>query len=61
MVKKRIWANLLRIELFTPKMDIKLSKIWVGNKVRDPEKNLLRIPDPGGKKAPDSGSATLIK
>ncbi len=39
MVKERIWVNLLRIiELFTQKMDIKHSKIWVGNKVRDPEK-----------------------
>ncbi len=55
------------IELFTPKNEIivtKLSRIWVrdpGSEIRDPEKNLFRIPDPGVKKAPDpgSGSATL--
>jgi hypothetical protein len=40
---------------FTPKIVIKLSKIWVW----DPEKTFF--PDPGVKKAPDpgSGSATL--
>jgi hypothetical protein len=27
--------------------------------IRDPEKNLFRIPDPGVKKAPDHGSTTL--
>jgi hypothetical protein len=45
------------IELFTPKIVTKLSKIWVS----DPGsgKNLFRIPDPGVKKAPDPGSATL--
>jgi hypothetical protein len=36
-----------------------------GSEIRDPGsgKNSSRIPDPGGKKAPDpgSGSATLIK
>ncbi len=33
----------------------------LGSEIRDPEKNLFRIPDPGVKKAPDpgSGSATL--
>jgi hypothetical protein len=32
-----------------------------GSEIRDSEKNLFRIPDPGVKKAPDpgSGSATL--
>jgi hypothetical protein len=35
----------------------------LGSGILDPGsgKNLLRIPDPGAKKAPDSGSATLIK
>jgi hypothetical protein len=60
MLKKKIWPIFQRIiELFTPKIVTKLSKIWVG----DPGsgKNLFRIPDPGVKKAPDpgSGSATL--
>ncbi len=61
VLKKKIWANFHRIiELFTPKIVNKLSKIWVW----DPGsgKNLFRIPDPGVKKAPDpgSGSATLL-
>jgi hypothetical protein len=39
-----------------------LSSQKYGFVIRDPEKNLFRIPDPGVKKAPDpgSGSATLI-
>jgi hypothetical protein len=66
MLKKKIWANFQRIiELFTQKIATKLSKIWVwdpGSGSRDPGsgKNLFRIPDPGVKKAPDPGSATLI-
>jgi hypothetical protein len=28
--------------------------------IRDPEKNIFLIPDPGVKKAPDPGSATLV-
>jgi hypothetical protein len=58
VIKKKIWANFQRIiELYTQKIVTKLSKIWVW----DPgsEKNLFRIPDPGVKKAPDPGSATL--
>jgi hypothetical protein len=60
MLKKKIWPNFLRIiEVFTQNVVTKPSKIWVW----DPGsgKNLLRIPDPGVKKAPDpgSGSATL--
>jgi len=41
-----------------PKIVTKLSKI----RVWDPGsgKNLFRIPDPGVKKAPDPGSATLL-
>ncbi len=65
MLKKKIWANFLRImELFTQKIVTKLSKIWVwdpGSEIRDVEKNLFLILDPGVKKVPDprSGSATL--
>ncbi len=65
MLKEKMWANFLRIiELFTRKVVTKLSKIWVwdpGSEIRDPEKNLFRIPDLGLKKAPDpgSGSTTL--
>jgi hypothetical protein len=67
MLKKKICANFQRIiELFTQNIVSKLSKIWVwdpGSEILDPGsgKNLLRIPDPGVKKAPDpgSGSATL--
>jgi hypothetical protein len=66
MLKKIIghFSNFKKIiELFTPKIVTKLSKIWVwdpGSEIRDPEKNLFRIPDPGVKKAPDPGSATLL-
>jgi hypothetical protein len=50
---------------FYPKIVTKLSKVWVwdpGSGIRDPGsgKNLFRIPDPGVKKAPDPGSATLF-
>ncbi len=54
-----MWANFQRIiELFTQKIAIKLSKLWVW----DPGsgKNLFLIPDSGVKKAPDPGSATLV-
>jgi hypothetical protein len=60
-----IWAKFQRIiEVFNQKIVTKLSKIWIwdpGSEIRDPEKNLFRIPDPGVKKAPNpgSGSATL--
>jgi hypothetical protein len=66
MLKKKIWANFQRIiEVFTQKILTMLSNIWVwdpGSEIRDPEKNLSRIPDPGVKKATDlgSGSATLV-
>jgi hypothetical protein len=33
----------------------------LGSWIRDPEKICFRIPDPGVKKAPDPGSATLLK
>jgi hypothetical protein len=59
MLKKKIWANFQRIvEVFTQKIFNMLSNIWVW----DPGsgKNLFRIPDPGVKKAPDPGSATLV-
>jgi hypothetical protein len=59
VLKKKIWSNFHRIiELFTQKIVTKLSKVWVW----DPGsgKNLSRIPDPGVKKAPDPGSATLV-
>jgi hypothetical protein len=40
--KEKSWANLQRIiDLFTQKIDTKLSKIWVwdlGFEIRDPEK-----------------------
>jgi hypothetical protein len=58
MLKKKIWANFQRIiELLTQQIVTKLSKKWVW----DPGsgKNLFRIPDPGIKKTPDPGSATL--
>jgi hypothetical protein len=51
VLKKKIWANFQRIiELFTPKIVTKLSKI----RVWDPRsgKNLFRISDPKVKKDP---------
>jgi hypothetical protein len=59
MLKKKSRPNFPRIiEVFTQKCVTKPSKIWVW----DPGsgKNLFRFPDPGVKKAPDPGSATLI-
>jgi hypothetical protein len=42
MLKKKIWPNFPRIiEVFTPKIVTKPSKIWVwdqGSEIRDPEK-----------------------
>ncbi len=61
MPKKKIWAKFQRIlEVFTQKLSLSSQKYRFG--IRDPEKNLFRIPDPGVKKAPDpgSGSATLL-
>jgi hypothetical protein len=60
ILKKKIWANFQRnMDLCTPKIVIKLSKIWVwdpGSEIRDPEKTYSgsriqgskkhRIPDP---------------
>jgi hypothetical protein len=55
VLKKKIWANFQRIiELFTQKIDNKLSKIWIwdpGSEIRDP--GVKKAPDPG------SGSTTL--
>jgi hypothetical protein len=57
-----MWANFQRIvEVSTQKIFNMLSNIWVwdpGSGIR--KKNLFRIPDPGVKKTPDPGSATLI-
>jgi hypothetical protein len=75
VLKKKIWANFQRIiELFTQKIVTKLSKIWIwdpGSKIRDPEKTYSgsriqgskrhRIPDPGVKKAPGTGSRIRIR
>ncbi len=63
VLKKKIWANFQRImELFTQKIVKVLKNMGLGSEIRDPKKNLFRIPDPGVKKAPDpgSGSATLL-
>jgi hypothetical protein len=48
------------MKLFTKKVVTKLSKYEFG--IRDPGSgiNPFRIPDPGVKKAPDPGSATLL-
>jgi hypothetical protein len=50
MLKKKFWPSFQRvIELFTQKFVTKFLKIWgwdPGSEIRDPEKNLFRIPDP---------------
>jgi hypothetical protein len=66
MLKKKIGAHFQRvIELFTPKIVTKLSKIWIwdpGSEIRNPEKTYSVSRIQGVKKAPDpgSGSATLL-
>jgi hypothetical protein len=60
VLKKKILANFQRIiELFTPKIVTKLSKIWVW----DPRSGIRKkpIPDPGAKKALDPGSQIRIR
>jgi hypothetical protein len=60
MLKEKIWANFQRIiELFTQKVVTKLSKIWVWDPRSGSGIRKKSIPDPGVKKAPDPGSATL--
>jgi hypothetical protein len=58
VLKKKIWANFQRIvELFTPKIVTKLSKIWgwdLGSGIRKKP-----IPDPGSRGQKGTGSATL--
>jgi hypothetical protein len=49
MLKTKIWSNFQKImELFTPKIVTKLSKVWVW----DPRSGIRKkpIPDPGVKK-----------
>jgi hypothetical protein len=65
MLKEKIWANFQRIiELLPKKLSLSSQKYGFG--IRDPGsdpgsgKNLFWIPDPGVKKAPDPGSATLV-
>ncbi len=50
------------LSILTQKIVPKLSEIWTGLFIPDPEFDFLPIPDPGVKKAPDSGSgsATLL-
>ncbi len=72
MLKKKMWANFHRIiELFTQKIVIKLSKIWVwdpgsgirdpGSEIRDPRSGIRKkpIPDPRGRKG--TGSRIRIR
>ncbi len=69
LVKEKFWANLQRIiDCLPKKLSLSSQKYRFG--VRDPRsgirdpgsgKNLFRIPDPGVKKAPDPGSATLVR
>jgi hypothetical protein len=60
MLKKKFGPIFKELLKFLPKNFSICSQIY-GFGIRDPGKNLFRIPDPGVKKAPDpgSGSATL--
>jgi hypothetical protein len=58
MLKKKIWSIFKELYNFLPK-NLSLSSQKYGFGIRDPEKNLFWIPDPGVKKSPDPGSATL--
>ncbi len=56
MLKKKIWASFKKIiELLSKNLSLTSQKYGFG--IRDPEKNLFRIPDPGPgvKKAPGPG------
>jgi hypothetical protein len=64
VLKKKIWANFQRIiELFTKKWSKALKNMVLGSEIWDPgsRKNLFRILEPGGKKAPDPGSRIRIR
>jgi hypothetical protein len=50
-------SKILRI--LTQNMVSKLSEIWSGLFILDPDPDFLPVPDPGVKKTPDPGSATL--
>ncbi len=60
MLKKPIWANVQRIiEVFTQKIVIKLSKIWVwdpGSEIREKP-----TPDPGSRGQKGTGSRIRIR
>jgi hypothetical protein len=59
MLKEKIWANFQRIiELFTPKIVTKLSKIWIW----DPGSEIRKkpIPDPGSWGQKGTGSRIRI-
>jgi hypothetical protein len=48
------------LSLLTQKWVSKLSEIWSGLFIPDPDLDFLPIPDPGVKKAPHPGSAALL-
>ncbi len=55
--------HIYEFNYFNPKSCFKLSEIWSGLFIPDPDPDFLPIPDPGVKRAPDpgSGSATLLE
>jgi hypothetical protein len=67
VLRKKIWANFQRIlELFTPKIVSKFSKIWVwdpGSEIRDPGCWIRKkpIPDPGSRGQKGTGSRIRIR
>ncbi len=51
----RIRIRMKEFKYFNPKIVSKLSEIWSGMFIPDPDLDFLPIPDPGVKKAPDPG------
>jgi hypothetical protein len=62
VLKKKVWANFQRVKELVPKK-LSLSSQKYGFGIRDPRSWIRKkpIPDPGVKKAPDPGSATLLQ
>ncbi len=59
ILSSRIHSASNNLSILTQKIVPKFSEIWYGMFIPDPDLDYSPIPDPGVKKVPDSGSATL--
>jgi hypothetical protein len=57
--KKDSRFRIKELSIYPKKLVSKLSEIWSGMFIPDPDFDFLSIPDPGVKKAPDIGSGTI--